>query len=322
MTRVCAGGGSPCGQERLFTYDNRGFLTSEKHPEIGPTGKGTVSYAYDARGNVLAKDIAGTADFDLRYRYGDANRLVGIDQATGAGELRPLKSFHYVRTNDGTDKRAGKLVRATRTNWVDIVDPISNAPGTLPVVVAQAYRYRGLDDRTSQRQTRYTFGGFHFAFDTGFAYDTLGNFNSLAYPECLNAAECPPGEAPDRTVPFNYTRGYLSGIPGYADSIYYYQLGGMLEAVEHANGVTETITHADSNLPRPKRIATTGVASGNWNTADYIYDGAGNIKAIGTQTYRYDRLNRMVRGELDTGDATRNPATGDGFGCWCRSGGP
>ena len=47
--QVCAGpNGGGCAQQRLFTYDNRGFLTSEQHPEIGLNGHGTTHYAYDA----------------------------------------------------------------------------------------------------------------------------------------------------------------------------------------------------------------------------------------------------------------------------------
>ncbi|MCP3937601.1 MAG: hypothetical protein GY708_19785, partial [Actinomycetia bacterium] len=61
LVEVCAGGGTAgCDQQRFFTYDNRGFLTSEQHPEIGPSGNGVASYTYNASGNVLSKDISGT----------------------------------------------------------------------------------------------------------------------------------------------------------------------------------------------------------------------------------------------------------------------
>lgn len=39
-------------QTRTFTYDRRGFLTSEQHPELGATGYGTTNYLqHDARGH-------------------------------------------------------------------------------------------------------------------------------------------------------------------------------------------------------------------------------------------------------------------------------
>ena len=45
LLEVCAGpSASGCAQKRVFTYDNRGFLTDEQHPEIGPSGHGVTRY--------------------------------------------------------------------------------------------------------------------------------------------------------------------------------------------------------------------------------------------------------------------------------------
>ncbi|MCP3998117.1 MAG: hypothetical protein GY722_24115, partial [bacterium] len=145
LVHVCAGpSGETCAQNRHFTYDGRGFLTAEQHPEIGPSGNGTANYTYDASGNVLSKDISGTIDFALRYAYDPANRLITVGEVDGAS-TRPIKSFHYVRSNDGNDLRAGKLVLSKRINWVDLVGPLaSEVSGTLPVTISQAYLYKGL----------------------------------------------------------------------------------------------------------------------------------------------------------------------------------
>ncbi len=67
----------------------------------------------------------GTSDFALRYTYDPANRLIAVGEVDGAS-VRPLKTFHYARTNDGTDLRAGKLVLSKRINWVDIVGPLDS----------------------------------------------------------------------------------------------------------------------------------------------------------------------------------------------------
>ncbi|MCP3998619.1 MAG: hypothetical protein GY722_26650, partial [bacterium] len=146
LVHVCAGpSGETCAQNRHFTYDGRGFLTSEQHPEIGPSGGGIASYTYDPSGNVMTKDVTGTTDFALRYAYDPANRLITVGEVDGPESTRPIKSFHYARSNDGTDLRAGKLVLSKRTNWVDIVGPlVTEVSGTLPVVISQAYRYEGL----------------------------------------------------------------------------------------------------------------------------------------------------------------------------------
>lgn len=48
-------------QNRWFTYDNRGFLTSEQHPEKGTAGDGIVTYSnYDARGQPAARWTVAT----------------------------------------------------------------------------------------------------------------------------------------------------------------------------------------------------------------------------------------------------------------------
>ena len=205
LVSVCAGGGTAgCDQERFFTYDGRGLLLSEQHPEIGPSGNGIARYSYDASGNVLSKDISGTPDFALRYRHDPANRLIAIDEVDDE-TTRPLKSFHYARNNDETtgDRRAGKLVLAKRVNWVSIIDPLDpeGVTGTLPATVSQAYRYQGEGGRISQRQTRYNLNGVHYAYTTGFAYDDLGNVEQLEYPRCLHSS-C---SDPPRTMELEYT---------------------------------------------------------------------------------------------------------------------
>ncbi|MCP3997491.1 MAG: hypothetical protein GY722_20890, partial [bacterium] len=198
-----------------------------------------LHYTYDPSENVLSKDITGTTDFALRYAYDPANRLITVGEVDGPLSTRPIKSFHYARANDGTDLRAGKLVLSKRTNWVDVVGPlVTEANGTLPVVISQAYRYQGLDGRVSRRQTRYQFGGGNYAFETGFTYDEQGNVGQLEYPRCLHG-DC-AGLDPPRTVEFGHTRGFLSSVAGFAPSLSY-QRGGMLHEVSHANGVVESV---------------------------------------------------------------------------------
>ena len=79
---------------------------------------------------MLSKDLSGTTDFALRYRYEPANRLIAIDEVDDEA-TRPLKSFHYARANDETigDRRAGKLVLSKRVNWVDITAWCRSARG-------------------------------------------------------------------------------------------------------------------------------------------------------------------------------------------------
>jgi RHS repeat-associated protein len=54
-------------------------------------------------------------------------------------------------------------------------------------------------------------------------------------------------------------------------------------------------------LERPHRISTTA----GWDTGTYAYDGAGNIHRIGTENFRYDRLSRLVSGQVKVGVSLR-----------------
>ncbi|MDQ3283616.1 MAG: hypothetical protein M3Q69_19615, partial [Acidobacteriota bacterium] len=93
-------------QNRTFTYDGRGFLKTETHPESG-----TTNYEYDGRGHVIKRTAAGNtvAGFD----YDAAERLKTV---TSAGAV--LKEFTFDRANsaDGIDKSMGKMASATRHN--------------------------------------------------------------------------------------------------------------------------------------------------------------------------------------------------------------
>jgi hypothetical protein len=244
-------------------------------------------------GNVLTKDLDGTEKFDLGFTYDPASRLIRVEESDpfAPGSTRLLKEFFYARKNEGSDKRQGKLYQARRRNWVQPVSPLPLLPFDLEGVVTETFRYEGIDGR-------FSFNGQTFAFQTGFETDAQGNLSAIDYPQCLHAP-C-AGETPARRVTYGHTRGFLTSVPGYADALTY-QAGGSLHQVEHANGVDYTfeLNPADG-LERPFKIST----SAGWSTGTYGYDGAGNVHRIGTQDFRYDRLSRMVSGEVLTGAVT------------------
>ncbi|NJL26808.1 MAG: hypothetical protein HC897_02475 [Thermoanaerobaculia bacterium] len=300
MSRVCQNAsGASCGQERRFDVDRRGFLLGEKHPEIGASGNGWSYYTHDAMGNVLSRTIAGSADFDLDFRYDAAGRLIKLSERNGPNGPRLLKEFFYGRQNNGNDKRAGKLTMSRRHNWVDPVGPLE-ATGSLDLVVTQSYFYEGRDGRVSKRLTSLKVPSITtYAFVTDFNWHPLGVLSDIDYPECLHP-RC-SGRAPPRNVAYSYTRGFQTAVPGYASSITY-QGGGMLHQVQHTNGVSYTVEReAASAIDRPHRIST----NRGLDTGIYSYDGAGNVKQIGTQDFRYDRFKRMTSGEVTVGSQDR-----------------
>jgi RHS repeat-associated protein len=135
-------------------------------------------------------------------------------------------------------------------------------------------------------------------------YDALGNVTSLAYPQCTHAACSAPSP---RTVTFSYSDDLLSavGIPGnagyYASSLTYYP-NLMVSQVVHTNNpadstksLTDTYANDPFEMRRPASVTTTTPASAvRWSTGAYAYDGAGNVKTIGTHTFTYDKVSRLT----------------------------
>ena len=91
-----------------------------------------------------------------------------------------------------------------------------------------------------------------------------------------------------------------------------------LNQIAHANGVTVTYGKDPDDMPRPASITTTGAAT-SWATGTYAYDGAGNVKKIGTvspyKSFIYDTVSRLTSGTIVTGGVNRTQtASFDAFG--------
>lgn len=302
-------------QTRRFTYDNRGFLASETHPELGVSGNGTISYPdYDSRGHLRLKTDGSNT---LRYNIDRAERLAEVQECLAgtpcsifnASHWRPLKQYEYYTDDPSANGlyRLGKLRATTRHNW--IVNPNTGSP--VDVTIAVTSDYWGLDGRVSQRTTATSTGA---TFQQNFTFDQLGNLATQTYPQCLNSTCVDSGAAKPRTLTYTYQKGLLtqvtSGAVNYAKAITY-NLNGTINTIAHGvtgnttdNGVVDTQTMDPNHMPRPRQISTSG-ANLNWNSGLYSYDGAGNVKLIGADWYVYDKANRLVEG---TAAASSNPA--------------
>jgi RHS repeat-associated protein len=301
-------------QSRHFSYDQRGFLLSEQHPELGISGDGTTTYLkYDARGNPQRR-IDGS--HDLTFEYDSAERLRKVRE-TG-GSQRELKRFVYANVNSGLDKRQGKLIEATRTNWV--VAPWAPQLGEIGVEVIQQYQYANGSGRPSTVTTETNLANMP-SFAVGYGYDSLGNVSSLAYPRCANATGyCSDNPGPGRTVTMTYFQGSLRSIPGYLNLITYHP-NGMLHEVHHNTSPTAIVDTYDNDpqyMRRPRRIYNTIYNELNPNPEEqtnglgpYEYDGAGNITQVGCglnfycRRYHYDKASRLVE------DTSANSASVD-----------
>ncbi len=235
---------------RSFSYDNRGFLLTEAHPELGPGG--TTYDHYDARGHAHHK-LSGTANgiYDLQLAYDPSERLTTVSDQNGA---RELKHFVFVNQNDTSaspqNYRNGKLAQAVRTNHLATGD----------VVVTETYKYDAPTGRLSSRQTDVTSGANTLqSYQQAFGYDDIGEITNPGYPTCASTVPC--GSTPIGGATFTYKDGSLVSVPGYASSISY--LGNMLSQVVHQTGVTDTYSQDSTNrLPRPSSIVFS-----NWSTA-------------------------------------------------------
>jgi YD repeat-containing protein len=264
LTNVCADETAGCTQNRVFTYDNRGFLTAEQTPELGTAGNGTASYQYDAQGNVVRRTVgAANGAFDVKTEYDRAGRLKRIFEA---GSGRDLKMFEYGTTNPSGDYQNGRMTRAVRYNWLNI---------GFNVQVIEDYKYAGRDGRISNRTTYDSeclitptapctglFDGLEKrSFTQGFTYDELGAVTSSSLPTCT-IGDCLAANIPSRTVTNGYDKGWLTsvtwtGAPQSAAIAYHNN--GMVASVTHPNQVLDQVLLDPLQIPRPHEIKTTNV---------------------------------------------------------------
>jgi RHS repeat-associated protein len=263
-------------QSRTFNYDTRGFLSSEVHPETG-----TITYGnYDARGHAGTRSTGAAS---LAYTYDRAERLIQVQETAPVN--RTLKSWTYSTANSGSNYRNGKVLYATRNNYVAI--------GATPfkVTFQETFTYAGRDGRVSQRVlSQYTNdGAVSESFTQSWTYDVLGNVISLGYPDCTLA----PCTSSPRTVSSTYTKGFLTGVTGFASSLTYHP-NLQVNQVTNANGVVTTYAMDPNHMARPASIATTSATP--WSSGAYAYDGAGNVTRIGNGRFLYDGVSRLLQG--------------------------
>lgn len=304
LANVSTAGGATT-QNRWFNYDNRGFLTSEQHPEKGAAGNGSVSYlSYDSRGHATRR-VDGPND--LTFTFDRAERMTNV-RKTGTPlpctdpAARCLKTFTFADANLAGDWRKGKLVQAVRYNSPLLAGVQHSA------LVTELYTYGGKDGRVSQKETRLTFDGTtNEFFQQSYAYDDIGQVTGINYPNCAFAA-CAPSP---RTVTFGYDNGWLTSVPGYATSISYHS-NGLLHQVAHSNSVVFSQGNDPNGIPRPASMDAVKGMAVLWSAGAYAYDGSGSPKSIGGQRYLFDAVGRVVEGQ--TTDGQYQKYTYDPFG--------
>jgi RHS repeat-associated protein len=187
-------------QTRAFVYNSLSRLTSASNPESG-----TVSYDYDANGNLTARtDARGV---QTTYKYDGLSRNIIVHYA-GGGTSTPDVRHYY-------DKPAAGANGLGRPWWSEKVGVSAN--------VFDQYDAAG---RPTQYHQVYWTGAPDWGtpFYVSRAYDKAGGVNSQTYPS-------------GHTVAYGYdAAGRVSGFTGnlgdglgrtYADQISYSEFGGV-----------------------------------------------------------------------------------------------
>ncbi len=266
---------------RTFDYDLLGLLRQEKTPEKGIVNYGSVG----PLGNVLQQTEPGGLVVSRVFDY--ATRLTSV--STNEGRTYVTNTYD----EPGRGSSAGKLTTSASTNWA------LAAPST----VTDSFSYSGVGGRLSSKAE--TLGGSaSFTTTQSFNYNSLGLLSSHSHPRTSGDGAF--------TVSYTFNAGLpvtelvngatvVSGI-GYGPS-------GVLASYTTNNGAGHSVTTTISQngyLPRPSRIQTSG-ATTNFDSGLYGYDGAGNIRAVGPDTFAYDIRSRLIGANIRDDGGTNHP---------------
>lgn len=305
---ACSGSGTV--QCRSFSYDGRGNLTAEAHPE-----RGWSSYSgYDTMGNVGTSWDGVNA---LNYQYDFAGRPTTVQNHDG----RLIKEFTYYTDNGGAGGAfsRGKLKTSRRFNYV--VNPYEwssqTPPARISIAVGELYKYSGVGGRASERVMDTSIPApIGPSFRQTFTYDKLGNLSSQSYPECANQHCTGSNQQRPWSVNYAYSRNFLTGVGGgaglsnpslgtYAPSITY-NINQTTGSITHGNNAVDTETSDPRNMQRVRQISTSRNNVNLWETGEYGYDGAGNITTIGSDWFLYDKAGRLKEGTALLGAPAQN----------------
>ncbi|HJQ38442.1 MAG TPA: RHS repeat-associated core domain-containing protein [Thermoanaerobaculia bacterium] len=276
----------------FFTYDNRGFLIREFHPEIGPTG---IKYEYDSRGNPISKLHPNEpTTYALTMLYDGAERLTDVIRGD-----KTIKHFAFHPT--GVPMAVGQLALAQRLNIVP-KPGITQLDAEYSIITQYAYH-----PSTGRLASTAVSSSNDFSAKTSYTWNSLGQLTTLRYPDLCPAGNC------SRVVTQTYKNGFLRGVEGFASPITYFP-NGMTRKVAHANTTHDETFLADHEMPRPARIeflrSNTLVTYERFGSPEdpIVYNDAGNITRIarlgGADTFGYDNLGRLTAATVNARNQT------------------
>jgi RHS repeat-associated protein len=247
-------------QQRFFTFDARGFLTAEWHPETGEFLYSEV----DARGHANRKQHLASG-LDMGFSYDSYERLLKVRDRTRQADL---KVWVYGTSSSAGNWSLGKVEKATHYNRRR--NPFATSETWIDVPIEETFVYGGRGGRVSSRTMKLN---NYYTFTQGATWGPLGELTQETYPRC-NAGFACADLAAARVQSYGYDRGDLTGIPGWGSLSYHDN--GMLAAANHSNGVIDAIDKDPWQMPRPRNIRIGGTA-GSAELGVHSYDGGGNL---------------------------------------------
>lgn len=276
---------------RTFVYDSLKRLTSSTNPETG-----TVTYTYDPDSNVATKLDARA--LTITYAYDALNRITGKTYSNGD----PAVSYGY----DGNSPSTCTPSLFEQTFPVGRRTSMCDAAGNEEWSYDSMGRELG-EQRTSNSITKIT----------GYTYNLDGSLATLTYPSKREVTYAYSGSARPLSV-----IDVVNSI-NYATNALYYS-AGPLNSVTNGASLVSTIYYNNRLQPCRISVKSSGNPPGSCavtavigNVLDYTYNFSlgtadnGNVMGITnnvdttrSQSFTYDRLNRILTAETTSTFAT------------------
>lgn len=298
------GDGSQGARVRTFTYDSLSRLLTANNPESG-----TISYSYDANGNVLQKtspapnQTQSTVTQTISYCYDKLNRVTGKQYAAATCPLSlPVVSYGY---------DAG-------TNGIGHLSSLADQAGS------GSYSFDALGRITSEQRT---IAGIQKSLSYTYFLDS--SINTLAYPSgavltySYNTASGQTAARVGTVVDSSnsISINYVTGTGGPGSYAMHAPDGSVTSYVNGYSASFNGIANSLSYNTRLQPITMSATTPNNQTVFSLTYDfhlgngDNGNVYAIANnrdssrnQTFTYDALNRLASARNAGNDCSRKTA--------------
>jgi len=248
---------APDGLMRSWTYDNKGLLQNETHPESGTT----IYNLYDAAGVLLTKTDANGTQFQYTYDGNDRLRQISADGGT------EVTAITY---EPGSDNR--QLTQVT----------IAGVTQSSEFLWDRAGRLAGRTD---------TFDGQQF--DTRYEHDADDNVVAIFYPGVSSTIRRRVEFSYDAANRLQGIRDLLNDRD-YASGFSYHP-SGALERYTSGNGIVNSFGY-DPQRYWIRSVAAAGwtLQYENYDAVGNVGGLVDSRPEVGIQTFAYDQLDRLV----------------------------